>query len=434
MSSRGCSARRAREIDAHRLDAVRRAASRFGAVVLLKGADTLVAAPREGVLVATYGTPALATAGSGRRADRRRRGVPRQGDGAAARRGRRARSRTASPRSSSSRSAGVDRLRPAARAAARARRARPAARAARREMRSEITIDLGALRRNVGDARCARSTARSSGPSSRRTRYGHGAVDCAGGGARRRRDGALRRDRRRRRSRCGASSRSARILVLGPASTARSPQAREARLELVVVERRDPGGCPACTSSSTRAWGAGALSELPAPTRDVVGVMTHLATADSDLDFARVQIERFREATEPLAAPDAPRREQRRRAAPARVALRRRPLRDRALRPLAVRRRTPPTTGSSRCSRWRSEIAQSKLLRRGESTGYGRRFVAERDTWIGILPVGLRRRLPPRPDRHRGASSRASAAASSARSRWTPPRSSSTASCRRARR
>jgi NAD(P)H-hydrate epimerase len=54
-----------RELEAHRLDAVRRASSRFGAVVLLKGADTIVAAPREGVLVASYGTPALATAGSG---------------------------------------------------------------------------------------------------------------------------------------------------------------------------------------------------------------------------------------------------------------------------------------------------------------------------------------------------------------------------------
>ncbi len=53
------------EIDAHRLDAARRAASLFGSVVLLKGADTIVASPREGVLVATYGTPALATAGSG---------------------------------------------------------------------------------------------------------------------------------------------------------------------------------------------------------------------------------------------------------------------------------------------------------------------------------------------------------------------------------
>jgi hydroxyethylthiazole kinase-like uncharacterized protein yjeF len=56
---------RSSDIDAHRLEAVRRAASRFASVVLLKGADTLVAAPREGVLVASYGTPALATAGSG---------------------------------------------------------------------------------------------------------------------------------------------------------------------------------------------------------------------------------------------------------------------------------------------------------------------------------------------------------------------------------
>ncbi len=55
----------AEEIDAHRLEAVRRAASRFGATVLLKGADTLVASPREGVLVAAFGAPSLATAGTG---------------------------------------------------------------------------------------------------------------------------------------------------------------------------------------------------------------------------------------------------------------------------------------------------------------------------------------------------------------------------------
>lgn len=55
----------AAEVDAHRLSAVRRAASRFGTVVLLKGADTLVAAPRQGVIVAGYGRPALATAGTG---------------------------------------------------------------------------------------------------------------------------------------------------------------------------------------------------------------------------------------------------------------------------------------------------------------------------------------------------------------------------------
>ncbi len=29
-----------------------------------------------------------------------------------------------------------------------------------------------------------------------------------------------------------------------------------------------------------------------------------------------------------------------------------------------------------------------RLLHAGESTGYGRRFVASEDTWIGIVPVG----------------------------------------------
>jgi NAD(P)H-hydrate epimerase len=52
-------------VNAHRLDAVRRAASRFGSVVLLKGNDTLVGKPRGGVLLSLYGEPSLATAGSG---------------------------------------------------------------------------------------------------------------------------------------------------------------------------------------------------------------------------------------------------------------------------------------------------------------------------------------------------------------------------------
>jgi hydroxyethylthiazole kinase-like uncharacterized protein yjeF len=52
-------------VDAHRLAAVRRAAERFRCVVLLKGADTLIAAPGEGVLVSANGLPSLATAGTG---------------------------------------------------------------------------------------------------------------------------------------------------------------------------------------------------------------------------------------------------------------------------------------------------------------------------------------------------------------------------------
>ena len=37
---------------------------------------------------------------------------------------------------------------------------------------------------------------------------------------------------------------------------------------------------------------------------------------------------------------------------------------------------------------WRSRLAQVKRLHPGESTGYGRHFVAERHTWIGLVPVG----------------------------------------------
>jgi NAD(P)H-hydrate epimerase len=52
-------------VDAHRLEAVRRVADAFACVCLLKGADTLVAAPGCGVLVAGSGPPSLATAGTG---------------------------------------------------------------------------------------------------------------------------------------------------------------------------------------------------------------------------------------------------------------------------------------------------------------------------------------------------------------------------------
>ncbi|MDW8338847.1 MAG: NAD(P)H-hydrate dehydratase, partial [Thermoleophilia bacterium] len=59
-------------VDAHRLEAAGRAADRFGAVVLLKGRDTIVTAPpgerradRPRTLVCDLGPPSLATAGTG---------------------------------------------------------------------------------------------------------------------------------------------------------------------------------------------------------------------------------------------------------------------------------------------------------------------------------------------------------------------------------
>ena len=52
-------------VDAHRLEAARRCAERFGCVCLLKGADTIVAGPGEGALVVLAEAPGLATAGTG---------------------------------------------------------------------------------------------------------------------------------------------------------------------------------------------------------------------------------------------------------------------------------------------------------------------------------------------------------------------------------
>jgi NAD(P)H-hydrate epimerase len=53
------------EVAAHRLASVQEAAERFGCVVVLKGEDSLVAAPGRGILVSALGLPSLAAAGTG---------------------------------------------------------------------------------------------------------------------------------------------------------------------------------------------------------------------------------------------------------------------------------------------------------------------------------------------------------------------------------
>jgi alanine racemase len=177
-----------------------------------------------------------------------------------------------------------------------------------------------------------------------------------------------------------------RMLVMGPAWPSQLHLAREARLELVVTAGTIPEGVPLHLKLDTgmRRWG---LSELPAPGRDVVGLMTHLATADSDPAFAREQLERFRSATEPWSHLT-------RHAANSAAALRIPESRfDAARCGIALYGLSPfgedsAVDGLEPVLGWRTEIARTRLLRPGESTGYGRCFVAETDTWIGILSVG----------------------------------------------
>jgi alanine racemase len=163
--------------------------------------------------------------------------------------------------------------------------------------------------------------------------------------------------------------------------------AREANLELVVsVDGPLPEGVPVHLKLDT-GMGRYGLSELPPPPTQVVGLMSHLATADSDPEFAEQQIERFRQATAPypgytrhIANSAATLRLPSSRFDAARCGI--------ALYGLSPFGGDPADDGLEPALSWSSELTQVKLLQPGDSTGYGRTFVAEKPTWIGIVPVG----------------------------------------------
>jgi alanine racemase len=250
--------------------------------------------------------------------------------------------------------------------------------------RSEITIDLGAVRRNVerllGVLHGAQLWA-----VVKANAYGHGATDVAGAALGAGASAlcvatvpealALRRDLP-----------SARIIAMGPALDREVGQARDARIELVVSADEVPSGVRVHVKLDT-GMGRWGVSELMSPALEVVGLMSHLATADTDAAYAEWQIERFRAATAPYTHLE-------RHIANSAAALRYPSAAfDAARCGIAVLGLSPFGTdpaedGLHPVLRWASHVALSKLLRPGESTGYGRRFVAERDTWIGIVPVG----------------------------------------------
>ena len=251
--------------------------------------------------------------------------------------------------------------------------------------RSELTVDLGALRRNVRtllralDGSELWAVVKADG-------YGHGAVDTAGAALG---SGAS--------ALCVATIpeglalrlefSEARILVMGPAGSNREvAQAREAGLELAISGGEVPEGVRVHIKLDT-GMGRYGLAELPPPPVEVVGVMTHLATADSDAEFALAQLERFRQATSGFSHLT-------RHAANSAAALRLPDSRlDAARCGIALYGLSPFGTdaaedGLEPTLRWESYLAQVKRLEAGESTGYGRRFVAESPTWIGLVPVG----------------------------------------------
>ena len=254
--------------------------------------------------------------------------------------------------------------------------------------RSEITIDLGALRRN------AAALVEAAGGAElwavvKADADGHGAADCARaaleGGARvlcvaTAKEGAALR----------AELADARILVLSPLAEAEEHAAREAGLEVAVSTPRLPEGLPVHVKVDTgmRRFGMSPEEASQIDPGRVAGVMSHLATADDDdAAFAGAQLDAFASVAErlPRPTPHNPN-------SPATLTLPEARL-DAvrcgvALYGLSPFGRDPEEHGLEPVLSWRSYVAQAKVLRRGDSTGYGRRFVAEGETRIGLVPVG----------------------------------------------
>lgn len=250
--------------------------------------------------------------------------------------------------------------------------------------RSQVTIDLGAVRRNVDTLR------RTASPAAvwavvKADAYGHGAADVAHAaleaGAEALAVATVAEARELRRTEPGAQ-----ILVMGPVEGDELAAAREARVELAVGDGEVPADLPVHLKLDTGMgrWGS---SELPRPLPpNAVAVMSHLASADCDPTFTELQTERFARATAGLRVP--------RHLANSAGALRFPAARLDAVRcgiavlGLSPFGDDPAADGLEPVLSWRSRLARVTRLEAGESTGYGRRFVAERPTWIGVVPVG----------------------------------------------
>lgn len=254
--------------------------------------------------------------------------------------------------------------------------------------RSEITIDLRALARNA--ALLAETVA----PAElwavvKADAYGHGALDCAraalGAGAK-----ALCVATAQEGAELRAALPESRVIVMSPLAAGEEPLAREAGLEVCLSSPSAPEGLDVHLKVDTGMGRFGMSPEdaLTLPRARVVGVMSHLATADeADESFAREQLGRFRAFAAEFPGVCA-------HAANSAAALRLPEARFDAVRcgialyGLSPFGDDPAAHGLEPVLSWRSHVALAKTLDAGESTGYGRRFVADRPTRIGIVPVG----------------------------------------------
>lgn len=254
--------------------------------------------------------------------------------------------------------------------------------------RSEITIDLRALRSNVARMREAAAPAELWAVV-KSDAYGHGLLDAASAALEAGAQGLCIVTAQEGEALRGAFP-DPRVLVMAPLAPGEDEVARRARLEIAVSSSDVPAGLPLHLKVDTGMgrWGMSPEEAASVPRERVVGLMSHLATADEpDLAYAREQVEWFAAFAEgyegvtrhvansaaTLALPEA-------RFDAVRCGV--------ALYGLSPFGDDPRLHGLEPVLSWRSYLAVVKTLRRGESVGYGREFVAGQATRIGVVPVG----------------------------------------------
>jgi len=135
------------------------------------------------------------------------------------------------------------------------------------------------------------------------------------------------------------------------------------------------------------------LAGSASPGLVLAGALTHFATADCDPQFVAVQLEAFAPFVRRLRAGDPGRRVLVHAANSAATLAEPASHFDMVRCGIALygcdpMNRNPDDAGLEPAMQLSSYVAAVKRAGPGESSGYGRRFIAERDTWIATLPIG----------------------------------------------
>jgi alanine racemase len=195
-----------------------------------------------------------------------------------------------------------------------------------------------------------------------------------------------------------------RLLVLGAISEEELPMALAAHAEVVAWDERfvralaghrvgvhvklDSGMGRLGTRDGSRGMAIAAAIDAD-PGLELVGITTHFATSDGDLDFAAHQLEVFRPFAEALARPGvtvhAANSGATLRLAASHFDMVRCGI---ALYGADPMNEDPAPHGLEPALALRSYVAAVKPIAPGQSAGYGRRFVAEADGWLATVPIG----------------------------------------------